>query len=82
MPDNNESVVITGAENTEKARWLAVRSALKLEIKGFRSSGGRRSARVLANEITGKNCSTKRKAYDALNEHIVGILGEDFNRPL
>ena len=75
------AIVITGRENIECARWLAVRSALKLETRGMRRSSGR-SARQLANAITGQNHRTARAAYDALNVHIVATMGEQFNRPL
>jgi hypothetical protein len=77
----NVSSVITGRENIEHARWLAVRSALKLETKGFKRSRGS-SARQLANAITGQNHKTAVKAYAALNKHIVSTLGEGFDKPL
>lgn len=76
----SESTIITRADNIETARWLAVRSALKLETRGMKRHG--RSARVLANEITGQNHRTAKAAYTALNTHIVNALGEDFNRPI
>lgn len=75
-------IMITGEDNIEMARVLAVRSALRLEIKtGMKMSRGV-STLKLANAITGENAKTKRAAYDALNSHIVSILGESFNRPL
>jgi hypothetical protein len=77
----NDSIEITGAENIERARWLAVRSALRLETCGLRRSRGR-SARVLANEITGQNHRTAVKAYAALDAHITAALGERFSKPL
>jgi len=77
---SDEPIMITGADRIETARWLAVRSALRLETKGMHRHG--RSARVLANEITGQNCRTAVKAYEALNAHIVSALGESFDRPL
>ena len=64
----------------EGARWLSVRSALRLEIAGMRRRG--RSARVLANEITGQNHRTTVAAYGALNDRIVAVMGPDFNKPL
>lgn len=76
----SDPIVITGADQIEIARWLAVRSALKLETRGMRRSG--KSARQLANDITGGNHRTAVKAYDALNTRIVEALGDDFNRPL
>lgn len=74
-------IMITGAEDIERVRWLSVRSALKLETLGIKRSRGK-SARVLANEITGKNHRLARVAYMELNAHIVKHLGEKFNRPL
>jgi hypothetical protein len=77
------AIVITGAERIEGARWLAVRSALKLEIRtGMKLSGRGRSARVLANKITGRNCRTKAAAYAALDAHITRELGKQLARPL
>jgi hypothetical protein len=76
----NESIVISGSDNVEVARWLAVRSALRLETRGMKRHG--HSARVLANEITGQNRRTARDAYGALNAHIVARLGEKFDKPL
>lgn len=64
----------------ETARLLTVRSALKLEVHGFKRRG--RSARVLANEITGRELRTARAAYTALNQYIVNLLGPDFDKPL
>ena len=72
--------VVTGAENIERARWLAVRGALRLETRGLKKRG--RSARVLANEITGQNHRTAAAAYAALNDHITAKLGEKFGQPL
>ena len=77
----SESFLITGREDIEHARWLSVRSALKLEIKGLRRSRGS-SARQLANKITGQNHHTAKSAYTALNTHIVAVLGEKFDKPL
>jgi hypothetical protein len=75
------TITITGPEQIEGARWLAVRSALRLEISGFRRSRGR-SARRLANEITGQNHRAGVAAYDALNARIVQVMGARFDRPL
>jgi hypothetical protein len=77
----SDSIMITGKDNIEHARWLAVRSALKLEIKGFRRSKGS-TAQQLANKITEKNCHKKVDAYEALNAHIVATLGAEFDKPL
>jgi hypothetical protein len=41
-----------------------------------------RSARVLANEITGENHRTRVEAYKALNKKIVNEIGPDFDRPI
>jgi len=76
------AVMVTGAADIEHVRWLAVRSALKLEISGLRASGRRPSARKLANDITGQDHRSARKAYAALNDHIVTAIGEQFARPL
>jgi hypothetical protein len=77
----SESIIITGAENIERVRWLSVRSALKLEMHGLSRSGRGKSARQLANAITGQNCRTREIAYDMLNAHIVSALGPEFDRP-
>lgn len=71
---------ITGADRIEVARWMAVRSALQLETHGLKRHG--RSARVLANEITGSTARTAKAAYGPLNRKIVDRLGADFDRPL
>ncbi len=77
---SDDDILITGSK-IEGARWLAVRSALKLEIAGMRRSRGA-SARQLANEITGHNHKRARDAYVALNLKIVEAFGPEFNRPL
>ena len=77
----SESFMITGRDNIEHARWLTVRSALSLEIRGLRRSRGS-SARQLANKITGQNHRTAKNSYTALNTHIVAVLGEKFDKPL
>jgi hypothetical protein len=69
-------MMITGAENIEMVRVLAVRGALRLETRGLRRRG--RSARVLANEITGRSDRTAVAAYAALNAHIVAAGGRDW----
>ena len=75
--------VIEGSDNIEMARILAIRSALSLEIKtGMRRSSRGTSTVQLANAITGNGSRNKRTAYIALNDYIVSILGEPFNRPL
>lgn len=79
---NDGSIMITGRENIERARWLAVRGALSLQVKGFTTQRGRRTPRMLANEITGTDHKTCKAAYAALNAKIVAELGPAFDRPL
>lgn len=76
----SETIVITGAENIEAARWLAVRQALKLVIRGVSRHG--RSVRTIANEITGEDHKTYEASYRALDNFIGENLGEEFLRPL
>jgi hypothetical protein len=71
---------IEGEARIEVARWMTVRSALKLEIHGFTRRG--RPARILANDITGENHRTREAAYNALNKKIAETLGPDFDKPL
>jgi hypothetical protein len=78
-PVLQEAIVITGAENIRKASYLALRSALKLEVKGFKRRG--RSARVIANEAMGTRISTSRKTYEAFNTWLVNNY-EAVDRPL
>lgn len=72
---NNEEVtqaksfVITGADNIEMVRLIAIRSALKLETKGLKKHG--RSARVLANEAMGTKIRTAVDTYEAYNTYLV-----------
>ena len=74
-------MMITGEERIEIARWLSIRSGLKIEIKtGLKHSHV--SMMKLANQITGENCKTKRAAYKALNAKIVETIGSDFDKPL
>jgi hypothetical protein len=76
-------MMITGRENIEMARVLAIRSALRLEIKtGMKRSSRGASTAQLANEITGNGSRSKVSAYNALNDLIVSILGEEFSKPL
>lgn len=76
-------MMITGRDNIDMARVLAVRAALRLEIKtGMKRSNRGASTLQLANDITGSDARTKRAGYEALNDYIVSILGESFNRPL
>jgi hypothetical protein len=69
------AIVITGKENIQMARYITVRSALKLEVNGLKRRG--RSARQIANEIMGTNIPTKRRAYAAFNAWLVARGAED-----
>lgn len=72
-----------GESQIEGARWFAVRSALKVEIKtGLKRSNRGTSTLALANAITGESTRNKRKAYKALDDYIAENIGEDFRRPL
>ncbi|AVD99206.1 hypothetical protein SEA_BILLNYE_247 [Streptomyces phage BillNye] len=76
-------MMITGRDNIEMARVLAVRAALRLEIRtGMKRSGRGASTLALANEISGSSARNKVKGYEALNAYIVSILGTEFDRPL
>lgn len=78
----DEAVVLTG-DQIEKARWLSIRQALKLEIKtGMRRSNRGPSTVQLANKITGCTSKQKLAAYKALNGYIVKHMGAEFDRPL
>lgn len=77
-----ETVILDTPETIERGRWLTVRQALRLEIRGIKATGKGRSARILANEITGKECRTNRESYTALDKHITTIIGGNFARPL
>ena len=78
--ENDGTIVITGPEQIEGARILAVRSALRLETKGLKRRG--RSARQLANAITGHNDRTAKAAYARLNTYVIEHYGQQFSRPL
>jgi len=80
MDNHDGGTMISGEQNVRNASLLALRSALKLETHGLKRRG--RSARQMANDITGKNDRTAVKAYASLNAHIVSILGPEFDRPL
>lgn len=73
--------IITGAENIEAARLLALRGALKLEVAGMKRHG--RSARTIANEAMGTNHRTARQTYDAFDAWLVAKYpGRVQSRPL
>ena len=72
---------ITGKENIENVRLLALRSALKLEVRGLKRRG--RSARTIAQEVLGlPGRPGARKVYAALDKHITSRLGPTFASPL
>jgi hypothetical protein len=72
---------ITGSENIELARLLALRGALRLEVRGMRRHG--RSARVIANEAMGTAHRTARAAYVAFDAWLVAAYpGRVQSRPL
>jgi hypothetical protein len=73
-------IIITGTDRIKTARLIAVRGALKLEVKGLRRSRGR-SARILANEAMGTNIKTARATYEAFNAWLVETHGAQ-DRPL
>jgi hypothetical protein len=73
-------IMISGTENIENVRLLALRTALRLQVKGFKNSG--RSPLTITNELLGTKHRTSKAAYHALNEHIVGLLGDGFYRAL
>jgi hypothetical protein len=72
------AIIITGADNIEMARLIAIRGALRLEVRGMSRRG--RSARALANEAMGTNIRTKLGTYLAFNEWLVSRGAQ--NRPL
>jgi hypothetical protein len=76
--DPTPAIVITGADNIEFVRLLAVRGALWLETRGLKRRG--RSARVLANEAMGTDIRTKAATYEAFNDWLVARGAQ--NRPL
>jgi hypothetical protein len=77
-PTQEPAIVITGADNIEMARLIAIRGALRLEVRGMSRRG--RSARALANEAMGTNIRTKLGTYLAFNEWLVSRGAQ--NRPL
>jgi hypothetical protein len=84
MSNNETEDVFNGRGPSEGLRWITIRGALALEInhpRMKRSSRGRATI-VLANEITKIKTRDKRVAYEALNDHIVRILGPEKDRPL
>jgi hypothetical protein len=72
-------ITVTGAESIEKVSLIALRGALKLEVKGFRRHG--RPASVIANERMGTRIRGKREAYEAFDAWLVKNYGLE-SRPL
>lgn len=77
---SENSIVITGADNIEKARMITIRAGLKLETKGLKRSRGR-SCRAIANELMGTNIRTSKDTYKAFNAWLEQHYGIE-NRPL
>jgi hypothetical protein len=61
----SEGFIITGAENIEKASLMALRAALKLEVRGMKRRG--RPASVIVRERTGSTTRDKAKLYTEFN---------------
>jgi len=77
----SEGFMLVGEEQIAVARVLTIRSMLKIQARtGLGHS--RVSAIKLANEITGQNDRTARKAHASLNALIVRALGEEFDQKL
>jgi hypothetical protein len=76
--------VIEGRENVEFARWLAVRSALGLEIKtGMKMSNRYNTATVARNILSAHQRPTPRpktKVWAELNALIVEVGGTTFGK--
>jgi hypothetical protein len=80
MTDSDDgTIVISGPEQVRIVSMLALRSALKLETKGFKRHG--RSARTIANEYMGTNHRTSVATYNAYNTWLVENYGAE-DRPL
>jgi hypothetical protein len=75
-----DGFIITGSDNIDNARLLAVRAALRLEVRGMSRHG--RSARAIANEIMETSHRTSKEAYVAYNAWIVERFGPTFDYPL
>lgn len=75
-------IMLDNPRDIEMARILAVRQALRLEVKTGMKMSRSYSPMKLANQITGNTTRSKVSAYEALNAFIVERLGESFNRPL
>lgn len=66
-------IVISGAENIEKASLSALRGALRMEARGMKRRG--KSARAMANERMGTSIRTARATYEAFNAWLVKNYG-------
>lgn len=84
----DEAIVLTGPDQTMAASWLALRSALKIELgTGMQLSRGRSASKIATDRLKaeGKIAEGKRPnkltVYKILNAHIVEMLGEGFDRP-
>lgn len=82
--------MITGRENVENARLLALRSALSIEVRtGMKMSRGASASEIATRTVLkpaglvkeGKR-PNKATVYRLLNDYIVSVLGPDFDRPL
>jgi hypothetical protein len=79
--NDDSATVITGEEHVRMASILALRGALKLEVRGFTRRG--RSARTIAQELLGlPGRPTARTVYVKLNKYVTDRLGPDFDKPL
>lgn len=72
-------ITISGAADIEKASLIALRGALKLEVRGMRRRG--RSARAIANKRMATEFRTARRAYEAFDAWLVENYGLE-SRPL
>ena len=73
MIESTESgTMVTGAEDIEALRLLALRAALRLEIRtGLKRSGTGRSTLALVNEAMGTKHRRKMTAYNAFDAWLV-----------
>jgi hypothetical protein len=74
MSDSSQSAtVITGEANVKGASLLAVRGALRLEVRGMKRRG--QSARALANQEMGTSYRTAKAAYAAFDKYVTARTG-------
>jgi hypothetical protein len=75
------SITITGADNIRAASLIALRGALRLEVRGLKRRG--RSARAIANEHMGTNLRTAKATYPVFDAWLVAQYpGRIGSRPL